>query len=208
MFSALPVSRAWTKIWNSCWNFADISFHFRGTVYFRFTVRHFEFRCWAMSAVTRAGQVWFKNWRYPLESRRYSIPFKSYFYFRSKVRHVQFRWSADVRQCRSHTDRLGVVENVGVAFGITSLSHSVQKLFLLPVQSPPFWIRVVGRCRAMSSWPRRGRKYGVAFEIALQISFQSKVISPSGFRPPFWKRKYATMKNEYGLRSHIDILLS
>ncbi len=33
----------------------------------------------------------------------------------------------------SDTGRPGVDENVGVAFGIASLSHSVQKLFLLPV---------------------------------------------------------------------------
>ena len=55
-------------------------------------------------------------------------------------RHFELLWSAIVCQCRSTSgtvpsDKLksGVVENVGVAFEITSKSRSVQKLFPVPV---------------------------------------------------------------------------
>ena len=43
----------------------------------------------------------------------------------------------------------GVVENVGVAVEMASPSLFVQKLFLLPVYSPPFYVTDVGRCRTM-----------------------------------------------------------
>ena len=51
----------------------------------------------------------------------------------------------------SVTGRSVVFEKMQVAFGIASLSLSVQKMFLLPVYCPPFCIPVVGRCRARSA---------------------------------------------------------
>ena len=57
----------------------------------------------------------------------------------------EFPTSGHVGRCRlmssnagSESGRSGMVENVGVAVGIASPSLSVQKLFLLPVYSPPF----------------------------------------------------------------------
>jgi hypothetical protein len=72
--------------------------------------------------------------------------------------------------CRSMSGDVGIVifesgwvANVGVAFECASLSVSVQKLFLLPVCSPPFSVPVVGQCRPMSQCCIRigqGRKCG------------------------------------------------
>jgi hypothetical protein len=44
MSAVSPVFTACPKIRGSRWNFADVSFRSRYTLYFRFTVRHFEFR--------------------------------------------------------------------------------------------------------------------------------------------------------------------
>ena len=49
----------------------------------------------------------------------------------------------------SDISKSGMVENMGVAVEIASPSLSVQKLFLLPVYSPPFCVTDVGRCRTM-----------------------------------------------------------
>ncbi len=53
----------------------------------------------------------------------------------------------------------GTVENVGVAVGIASSSHFVQKLFPLQVPWPTCEVSDVGRCRDMSTVPYLGRAW-------------------------------------------------
>ncbi len=79
-----------------------------------------------------------------MESFRHLLPFKSYFHFRFSLIVSTSGSMADVSgfRCRQMSGRVGsvisesgIVENVGVAVGIASLTLSVQLLFPLPVST-------------------------------------------------------------------------
>ncbi len=83
---------------------------------------------------------------------------------------------------RGDTVKLGMVDNVGIAIGIAAPSLAVQKLFQLPVSAGrhlEFWWSTMvyhglptsvnlRQCPQCQVEVRRGRKLGVAFEIASQ----------------------------------------
>ena len=82
----------------------------------------------------------------------------------------------------------GMVDNVGVAVGISSPYVSVQQLFPLPVSTSGFvadiWVSGVGRCRTLSAVPflsRAWSKYGGSRWNRVAIAFRSKVILTSGW---------------------------
>ena len=67
-------------------------------------------------------------------------------------------WGFQCRPMSGHvgsaTSESGVVENVGVAVGIASPAHSVQKLFPLPSSTSGSAADISGfQCRAMSAVP-------------------------------------------------------
>ena len=81
----------------------------------------------------------------------------------------------------------GMVDNVGVAVGISSPYVSVQQLFPLPVSTSGFvadiWVSAVGRCRTLSAVPYLSRawsKYGGSRWNRVAIAFRSTVIFTSG----------------------------
>ncbi len=68
------------------------------------------------------------------------MPFLRYSYFRFAVRHFEFQVSGETGQDRFRSHWTGRGRICGVPFGISALSHSVPKIQLLPVCSPPSWI--------------------------------------------------------------------
>jgi hypothetical protein len=59
------------------------------------------------------------------------------FYFRFRLRHFEIRGPLMSDDVGSVTTSSGVVENLGIAVGISLISHSVPENILLPVWCPP-----------------------------------------------------------------------
>jgi hypothetical protein len=81
MSALTQLCRVWSTTWVSRWNFTDMPFRSRGTIYFRFTSAISISGTWSMSSNVDINAVeldMVEHVSYPLEFHRYLVPFLRY----------------------------------------------------------------------------------------------------------------------------------